>query len=236
MNDQRPSADDVADLVLRYDGPHDPDQVIAATATISALIRRVNNATRRGPALRYPPQVDRAVGTLRYALFGLQQTFDQIAGRLDEFTADRRVRHDAGGDAWDASAQAADHLRSAAAALITVTAPLDQAIALTNHLGYDTSTDRPRRRTFPPPDDGATVHEGQSPSPDAEPLRSTSTSFDPDHDHSNAPPTVPPDVEGWPVGTRGRPFLALAGEQPASASPSADLPASALRAPRRSRT
>jgi hypothetical protein len=181
MNDRPPTADDVADLVLRYDGPHDPDQVIAATAAISELVRRVNNAARHGRALRYPPQVDRAVGTLRSALLGLQQTFDQIAGRLDEFTADRRVQHDAGGDAWDTSALAADHLRSAAAALRSVTAPLDHAIALTNHLGYDTSTARPRRRTFPQPGDATTVHDRQSPPPDVPALRSTSTSFDPPH-------------------------------------------------------
>jgi hypothetical protein len=179
MTDRPPTADDVADLVLRYDGPHDPDQVIAATAVISELVRRINNATRHDRALRYPPQVDRAVGNLRTALVGLQQSFDQIAGRLDDFTADRRVQHDTGGDAWDTSALAADHLRNAASALRSVTAPLEQVTALTTHLGYDTSTVSPRRRTFPPPGEDTTVHERQSPLPAVPPLRSTSTSFDP---------------------------------------------------------
>jgi hypothetical protein len=58
-----------------------------------------------------------------------------------------------------------------------------------------------------------------------------------DHDHaSEPPPPVPPGVEGWPLGIRGRPFLTLTGDQPASALPSAAAPSSPFRAPRRPRT
>ena len=153
-----PDADQVADLLLPLGGPYHPDRVIEAARTVAELVRRLNHATLHA-SLRYPPQLNRAVGSLGSALYGLDQTFNQLARRLDAFAADPRVEHDGGRDPWAESAEAAQHLRHAADALSAVTAALDSASAITNHLGYDTSNSRPRRRTFPPPTAPAAVHE-----------------------------------------------------------------------------
>jgi hypothetical protein len=169
----------VAEMVLPMDGPYQPDQVIEAARTVGELVRRLNFATRHASALRYPPQVDRTMRALCSALYGLDQTFTQIATRLGALAADPRVEDDHG-DPWAASTEAADHLRHAAAELGVVTRLLDRATAITNHLGYDTSTVRPRGQTFPPPDTSATVHEGQSSaSAVTPPQRSVSTSLNP---------------------------------------------------------
>jgi hypothetical protein len=173
MTDEGLAADALADKVLPLDGPYPPDQVVEAARTVGELVRRLNHATRQASALRYPPQLDRTIGALRSALYGLNQTFTQIAARLDVFAADPRVEHDDRGDPWAQSAEAAHHLRHAADELRVVTEALDRVTAITFHLGYDTSTVRPRRQTFPPPGAATTVHEGQSTAPAVPPVPRT---------------------------------------------------------------
>src|SRR5262245_59526612 len=135
MRTDMPDADEVADLLLPLDGPYHPDRVVEAARTLSELVRRLNHATFHTGALRYPPQLYRTVGALRSALYGLDQTFNQLAARLDRFAADPLVAHDGGGDPAAACVHAAQQLRHAAE-LGAVTAPLEAVSAITSHLGY----------------------------------------------------------------------------------------------------
>ena len=159
MRDDPPDADEIADLLLPLDGPYPPDRIIEAARTIGELVRRLNHATFSRSALRYPPQLYRTVSALRSGLYGLEQTFTQLANRLDAFTTDPRVEHDRRHDPSIACADAAAQLRQAAAAIQVVTAPLDAAAQTTSHLGYDTSTARPQPRPAP------RRHGGQDPPP-----------------------------------------------------------------------
>jgi hypothetical protein len=158
----RPDADQVADLLLPLDGPYPPEAVLEAARTVAELVRRLNHATFHRTALRYPPQLYRTVGALRSGLYGLEQTFTQLAARLDAFAADPRVGHDARRDPQVACTVAARQLRLGAAALGIVTTHLDQAHETTSHLSY-TTTDR--RRHGP----SVKLPSGQVPSPPAAP-------------------------------------------------------------------
>jgi len=159
----------LADQVLPLDGPYLPEKVVEAARTVGELVRRLNHATWNASALRYPPQLDSTVGALRAAVYGLDQTFTQIATRLDVFGADPRIEHDDRSDPWVGCAEAPQHLRHAVGELRAVTEVLDRVTAITYHLGYDTSTAPPRRQPFPPPGP-ATVHEGQSTAPAVPPV------------------------------------------------------------------
>jgi hypothetical protein len=158
----RPDADQVADLLLPLDSPYPSERVLEAARTVAELVRRLNHATFGRAALRYPPQLYRAVGALRSGVYGLQQTFTQLAARLDTFATDPRVGHDNRHDLATACTDAAAQLRLAAAALGIVTAHLDQAHETTSHLSY-TTTDR--RRHGP----SVQLPAGQVPSPPAAP-------------------------------------------------------------------
>ena len=153
MINDTPDPDEVANLLLPLDGPYHPDRVIEAARTVAELVRRLNHATFHASAMRYPPQLNRTVGALRFAVYGLDQTFNQIARRLDGFANDPCIEHDDRGDPWAGSADAAQHLRQAAEDLRAVTVPLDRASAITSHLGYDTTAARsqPRGHPFRPP-------------------------------------------------------------------------------------
>ena len=146
MTDDLPDADQIADQLLPLDGPYDPDAVIETARTIGELVRRINHATFYRSALAYPPQLYRTVSSLRSGLYGLQQTFGQLAARLEAFATDQRVGHDSRrDDPAVACHDAAYSLRQAAAALNAVTSPLDMATQITSHLDYHTTA-------FPHPD------------------------------------------------------------------------------------
>jgi hypothetical protein len=146
-------AEQIADLLLPLGGPYDPDQVIETARTVAELVRRLNHATFSRSALPYPPQLYRAVSSLRSGAYGLRQTFGQLAARLDAFTTDPRVGHDSRrDDPATACHEAAYALRQAAAALDTVTGPLDAASQITSHLDYNpTAFPRPDRIPSAPP-------------------------------------------------------------------------------------
>lgn len=139
MSAQPPTADDLADMILPVDGPYSADREIEATRTVRELVARLNHATVHADVSPYPPQLHRTVGPLRAAVHGLRQTFERLAARLDHMATDPRVEHDSGGDPRATSATAAHHLRQAAGQLHAVTGPLDEATALTHHLGYTTT-------------------------------------------------------------------------------------------------
>jgi hypothetical protein len=94
MTDELVDAEHAADLLLTLDGPYHPDHLIEAARTVAELVRRLNHATFSRSALPYPPQLDRVVACLRSSVYGLQQTFGQLAVRLDAFATDPRVGHD----------------------------------------------------------------------------------------------------------------------------------------------
>jgi hypothetical protein len=85
------------------------------------------------------------VGALNAAVWGLEQTFGQLATRLDEWAGDPRVRHDHydpddHAPAAHAAATAAVDLRQAAGLRSGITRHLESAAALTSHLGYREDT------------------------------------------------------------------------------------------------
>jgi hypothetical protein len=128
----------IADLLLALDGPYHPDNVTEAARTIAELVRRLNHATFSRSALPYPPQLYRTVSSLSAGMYGMRQTFSQLAARLDAFASDPRVGHDSRRDDPATACQEAAHaLRRAAAALDTVTGPLDWAVQVTSHLDYN---------------------------------------------------------------------------------------------------
>jgi hypothetical protein len=147
VTDDMPDADQIADQLLPLDGPYHPDGVIETARTVAELVRRLNHATFHRAALAYPPQLYRTVGSLRAGLYGLQQTFGQLATRLEAFATDARVGHDTRrDDPAIACHDAAHELRRAAAALGSVTGPLDAATQITSHLDYNlTAFPRPDR-------------------------------------------------------------------------------------------
>jgi hypothetical protein len=148
--DDVPEAEQIADQLLPLGGPYDPDAVIETARTVAELVRRLNHATLSRTALAYPPQLYRTVSSLRSALYGLQQTFAQLAARLDAFAADARVGHDTHRDDPAAACHDAAHqLRQAAAALNSVTGPLHTTTQITSHLDHNTTASpqtRPRPR------------------------------------------------------------------------------------------
>ena len=150
MTDDIPEAERIADQLLPLGGPYDPDAVIETARTIAELVRRLNHATFSRSALAYPPQLYRTVSSLRSGLYGLQQTFGQLAARLNAFAIDRRVGHDTRrDDPATACLHAAHALHQASAGLTTVTSPLDAATQITSHLDYN-PTAFPRTDRLPP--------------------------------------------------------------------------------------
>jgi len=151
--DDMPDADQIADHLLPLDGPYHPDAVIETARTVAELVRRLNHATFSRSALAFPPQLYRTVGSLRAGLYGLQQTFGQLATRLEAFATDPRVGHDSRRDDPAAACHNAAHaLRQAAAAFDCVTGPLDAATQITSHLDYNTTAFlRPDRIPAAPP-------------------------------------------------------------------------------------
>ena len=135
-DDQPPTAEDIADLLVPLDGPYEPDRVLEAARTISELVRRLNHATYHAGALRYPPTAYRTISALGSAVHGLQQTLRQLAARMDAFAADPRVYHDDRGDPSVTCTETAVHLRHASAALAVVADPMSAAGQAASHLGY----------------------------------------------------------------------------------------------------
>jgi hypothetical protein len=155
-DDDWPQAEQIADLLLALGGPYHPDNVTEAARTIAELVRRLNHATFSRSALPYPPQLYRIVSSLSAGVYGLRQTFSQLAARLDAFASDPRVGHDSRRDDPATACQEAAHaLRRAAAALDTVTGPLDWAVQVTSHLDYNVTPfprpDRVPTATYLPP-------------------------------------------------------------------------------------
>jgi hypothetical protein len=160
-------AQQIADLLLPLGGPYDPDQVIEAARTVAELVRRLNHATFSRSALAYPPQLYRAVSSLRSGVHGLRQTFAQLAARLDAFATDPRVGHDSRRDDPATACTVAAHaLREAAVALDIVTGPLDTASQITSHLDYNpTAFPRSNRVASPQPDAAPPAPDQTAPPP-----------------------------------------------------------------------
>ena len=167
MTDDPFEAEQIADLLLPLGGPYEPDHVIEAARTVAELVRRLNHATFSRSALAYPPQLYRAVSSLRSGVYGLQQTFGQLAARLDAFATDPRVGHDSRrDDPATACTDAAHALRQAAAALDTVTGPLDTTSQITSHLDYNpTAFPRPNRVAGAQPAAAPPAHDQTAPPP-----------------------------------------------------------------------
>jgi hypothetical protein len=120
---------EVADEVLRFDGPHHARQIVAAAALISELLRRINNATFPTEVFTYPSEVDKVVGRLEGAAAGLAQACRQLAAVLDAMADNPNLRSDTDQDIGAAVAtDAARALREyASAAAVRLAAALSAA-------------------------------------------------------------------------------------------------------------
>jgi len=167
MDSQPLNSHQVADLLVPLRGPYDPDRVVEAAWTVGELVRRINHATIGDAILLDPHQVNRTVTGLREALYGLEQTFDQIGDRLDALATDPRVEAHPRHDSSTVCRTAAGEVRQAAANLHAVVAPLARAGNLTGPLGYDTT----RTRAFPAGPDVPTGPRPASPASDPPPSR-----------------------------------------------------------------
>jgi hypothetical protein len=135
------TAQNVADQLLALGGPHDPDAVVETARAVAELVRWLNHATFHTSALQYPSHLYAVVGALNAAVWGLEQTFGQLATRLDRWADDPRLRHDEfdandHAPAANTAAVAADDLRQAATHRPDITRHLESARALTSHLAY----------------------------------------------------------------------------------------------------
>jgi hypothetical protein len=140
VTDDISQPEQIVDELLPLGGRYDPHAVIETARSVAELVRRLNHVTFHRTALAYPPQLDRTVGSLRSALHGLQQTLAQLATRLEGFATDPGVGHDSRRDDPAVACHDAAHaLRQAAAALGSVTGPLDAASQITSHLDYNTA-------------------------------------------------------------------------------------------------
>jgi hypothetical protein len=127
----------LADLVFALDHPYDPESVVRAAAMVAELVRRLNHATLHRATLPDPAQLDQIVGRLQRAVQGLTQTLGQLANQLDWYATDPHISHDRNLDPTGAAVHAAEQLRTAAGALITVARHMDAAHQTTSHLYHD---------------------------------------------------------------------------------------------------
>lgn len=140
MNDEREFANDGIEEFFPYDGPHSRDRVADAAHGLSGLVRYMNNATQPSKpyTLDWAATVDRVLGGVGAAAYGLDQLFDQLSGGLERQASnptlydDRRDRP--GADTANHAASALGKARAAAAALADA---IEEARSFTHHLGND---------------------------------------------------------------------------------------------------
>lgn len=135
---------DVCDLIEQhfpYDGPHSADTIRGAAATLAELVRYLNNATGPGNArrtLEWAATIDRVLGTLNTALYGLDQLLGQLAEGMRAQATDPTLyddRRDRPGK--DTAHLAAAEIAAATPHLSQLTRQLSNARELTHHLGND---------------------------------------------------------------------------------------------------
>ncbi|TKG61503.1 hypothetical protein [Prauserella endophytica] len=79
------SDDDLVDVIeeqVPYDGPHSRESVIGAAQGVAHLVRYLNNATQPGTArytLEWASTIDSVLGTMKGALYGMDQLFEQLS-------------------------------------------------------------------------------------------------------------------------------------------------------------
>jgi hypothetical protein len=129
------------------DGPYDDEHTIAAARLASELVRYLNRATRHAAAASWPGAIDRVIGGLSDAAYGLQQTYSQLATRLTQTTADPAAYlAQPVGEATtpqQAGLAAAANLAQAGRAAAAQSEALSAAQAFTAQLGVDDPGDEP---------------------------------------------------------------------------------------------
>lgn len=130
---------DVIAARFPYDSPHTPDVVTEAAYALSALVRYLNNATGPGNAqqtLHWASTVDRVLGGVSGAVYGLGQLIPQLATALRTQATNPALyddRHDR--PAAITATEAADVLHQAAVVNAELAAQIEAARVHTHHLG-----------------------------------------------------------------------------------------------------
>ncbi|EID55128.1 hypothetical protein [Saccharomonospora xinjiangensis] len=135
------SLSELLDHRLPYDGPHGPDTVLEAARGLRELVRYLNNATGPGngtQTLPNAPTVDWVLSNVATAVSGLDQLFQQLITAL-EHHADQASLYDDRRDRPGAhtARQAIANLVWCRATTDQLTREMQQAAALTSHLGHD---------------------------------------------------------------------------------------------------
>lgn len=97
-----------------YDGPHTPGTIRDAAEAVAALVRYLNNATRRGDTVRQPSDLAQVVGYLSGGVAGMPQLFNQLAEHARRISTWSDVYDERGGDPAVVARDVDQHLRTAA--------------------------------------------------------------------------------------------------------------------------
>lgn len=123
-----------------YDGPHSRDRVIDAALGMSGLVRYMNNATQPSKpyTLDWVATVDRVLGGVGAATYGLDQLFEQLGSALERQASSPTVYDDRRDRTGARSAQeAAFLLGKARAAVSDLALAIEATRAATSHLGNE---------------------------------------------------------------------------------------------------
>src|SRR5699024_379914 len=136
-----PDGDAVVQQYWPYDGPHDYERLLEASAALVSLVRDLTNAPSPGIQdinLPYAPVVDGLLGRVSSAVGGLDQLLDQFSQVLlrksadDTLYDDRRDRPGA-----DTAEAAVEQLGAAQTAVRELHQAIRQVGELTTHLEHD---------------------------------------------------------------------------------------------------
>lgn len=95
------------DAFFPNDGPYTPERTNAAANLIAGLVRYLNHATYSPNSAPQPPDVDRLLGALASAVWGVPQLLQQTGTLLEGQARSPLLTVDSSGDPLDAPAVAA---------------------------------------------------------------------------------------------------------------------------------
>ncbi|MGD9528646.1 MAG: hypothetical protein AB7V44_17820 [Pseudonocardia sp.] len=129
---------EVAEAHWPYDGPYDPELTTAAAVMVERLVRYLNNATTKPPALSCAATAGSVLASLHAAVFGLGQLVGQLAHFAVEQAGDPTLYDDRRDRSGRLTALLlATELGEVGMAVRGLVDPLGRAAGTASHLGND---------------------------------------------------------------------------------------------------
>ncbi len=128
------TADDWVDAQFPTDGPHSPDQVVAAAEAVAHLVLYLNHATQR-PELE-GPDLHRVLAAVADAGQQLPQLVQQLGHTAERLTDDPTLYDDRGGPGAGTALEVAVALGEGVVDATRLGRALDQATQAASHLGH----------------------------------------------------------------------------------------------------